>query len=221
MSVNLLNQYDVVIFDCDGVLIDINRLKCEAFGLAVNEYPAEIVDSFVIHCKETFGISRYVKFKEFFSDFANEAFQEQKYNRFLRTYSKICSQGYKDAELTPRCEQLLNHLYHLEKTLYVISGSDEAELNEVFTDRNLNKYFNGIFGSPKSKIEYTSHILEKHPYAKAVFIGDSFADMLAAQRNNIDFIYMYKFTMHSQAKDRQCRKGAKLTIRTLEDLFGG
>jgi HAD superfamily hydrolase (TIGR01549 family) len=219
MSSDYLNQYDVIIFDCDGVLIDVNLLKCKAFGKAVEEYPSDIVSNFVEHCKNTFGVSRYVKFKEFFSDFAKEPFQENKYNSFLTNYANICKEMYQSADITPGCEKLLFELFNSNKSLYVASGSDEKELNEAFVGRNLNEFFNGIFGSPKTKSECTSIILDKNPNKKVIFVGDALSDMKTAKEHNLDFIYMSKFTVQSKEQDEICRSEAIKVINTLEELI--
>ncbi|MCM3724902.1 phosphoglycolate phosphatase-like HAD superfamily hydrolase [Neobacillus bataviensis] len=219
MKTPFLSQYDIIIFDCDGVLIDVNLLKCEAFGKAVGGYSSEIVDTFVNYCRKTFGISRYVKFKEFLSDFANEPFQEEKYKIFLNNFAKICKEIYEYADITPGCENLLSELSNQNKNLYVASGSDEKELNEVFMERNLSKYFNGIFGSPKTKLECTSIILKNHPDKKAVFIGDAFSDMKTAKEHDIDFVYMSRYTVQSEEQDLICRKESKKVISTLKDLI--
>jgi len=219
MDSQILDSYDVVIFDCDGVLIDVNLLKCEAFGKAVEDYPTDIVNDFVKHCRNTFGVSRYVKFKEFFNDFAKEPFQKNKYNSFLSNYASICKEMYQYADITPGCENLLSQLFNANKMLYVASGSDEKELNEAFIGRNLNKYFNGIYGSPKAKTECTSMILDRNPNKKAVFIGDALADLKTAKEHNLDFIYMSKFTVQSDEKDQICRNEAKKVISILEELL--
>jgi HAD superfamily hydrolase (TIGR01549 family) len=219
MNLSFLDHYEIIIFDCDGVLINSNFLKCEAFGKAVDGYSSEIVENFVNHCRRTFGISRYVKFKEFICDFAKESFNEEKYNILLNNYSTICKEIYRFADITPGCESLMLELYSLNKKLYVASGSDEQELNEVFLDRNLSKYFNGIYGSPKTKLECTSIILKNHSNKNAVFIGDSLSDMKAARENNLDFIYMSRFTVQSDEQDLLCKNGAKMVINTLEELI--
>lgn len=218
MKSSFLSQYDVIIFDCDGVIIDVNQLKCEAFGKAVEGYSPEIVKEFIDHCKNTFGVSRYVKFKEFFSDFAKEPFQEDKYNMFLNNYSNICKEVYGYAEITPGTESLLFELLNQNKKIYVASGSDEKELNEVFMNRNLSKYFNGIYGSPKTKLECTSIILNNQPNERAVFIGDALSDMRTAKEHGIDFIYMSKYTVQSVEQDQICRNGAEMVVSSLEEL---
>lgn len=219
LNIDILSQYDMIIFDCDGVLIDINLFKCEAFGEAVSHYPYYIVNNFVNHCKESFGVSRYVKFKEFLSRFANVPYRDEEYYILLNNYSKLCSKGYEVANLTPGCESLLMVLNNHSKELYIVSGSDEEELNQVFTKRDLSRYFNGIFGSPKTKLECTSIILDDTSSKKAVFIGDALSDMKTAKEKNIDFIYMSNFTVQSEEQDRLCREGAIITINTLEDLM--
>lgn len=219
MDSQILGQYDIVIFDCDGVLIDVNLLKCEAFGKAVENYPPDIVGNFVNYCRKTFGVSRYVKFKEFLSDFAKEPFHEEKYNNLLFKYSNICRKIYNIAEVTPGCEDVLLNLSKSNKKLYVASGSDENELKKVMIDRNLSKYFTAIYGSPKTKFECTSIILKNNPLKKAIFIGDAIADMKTAKEHNIDFIYMCKYTVQSEEQDFLCRNGALKVISTLDELI--
>lgn len=219
MNSQVLEYYDIVIFDCDGVLIDVNLLKCKAFGNSVEDYPSDIVADFVNHCRNTFGVSRYVKFKEFFSDFAKEPFNEEKYNLFLSNYSSICKKMYQYADITPGAEQLLMKLLNSNKGLYIASGSDQVELNEIFEKRGLNQYFKGIYGSPKTKSECTSLILEKNLNKKAVFIGDALSDMKTAKEYNLDFIYMSSFTVQSKEQDELCRNEATMVISTLEELL--
>ncbi|MGG1399979.1 HAD hydrolase-like protein [Bacillus salipaludis] len=219
MKTPFLSQYDIIIFDCDGVLIDVNLLKCEAFGIAVGGYSSEIVDKFVNHCRKTFGISRYVKFKEFLIDFAKEPFQEEKYNIFLNNFAKICTEIYGHANITPGTKELLLELSNQNKNLYVASGGDGEELNEVFIHRKLSNFFSGIYGSPKTKLECTSEILKNHPGKKAVFIGDAISDMKTAKEHHIDFIYMSKYTVQSEEQDLICKNGAKMVISTLEELI--
>ena len=140
IALSQIKDYDTVIFDCDGVIIDINNFKTEAFGKSIEEYSPEVVQGFVNYCKQTFGVSRYVKFKDFFEIFAKKPFNEEEYNIFLSRYAKLCEKGYMIAPFTPGCLKLLEKLNLLDKKLYVASGSDEKELVEIFKKRN-NSFF--------------------------------------------------------------------------------
>lgn len=216
---SILGAYDIVIFDCDGVLIDINTMKCEAFGKAVEEYPKEIVEDFVLYCKNSFGESRYEKFKKFFSDFAQQAFDIEKYNRMIDKYSTICKIHYKNARLTPGVLELLSELKKNNKLLYVASGSDEKELENAFDKRQLSSFFTKIYGSPKTKNECVQLILKNNQAAKAVLIGDSLSDMKVSVGNNLDFIYMYNYSVQSREQDELCIKNSLKNIPDLTKLL--
>jgi HAD superfamily hydrolase (TIGR01549 family) len=213
-----LSKYDVIIFDCDGVIMDVNLSKCEAFGIAVKGYPDELINDFVDYCKNTFGVSRYVKFKEFFSEFAKEPFQEYKYKLFLNNYADECKKAYQKTSTTQGFKELLTKINSTNKKAYVASGSDEKELIEVFEKKKISRYFKGIYGSPATKVENTSKILLENPDAKAVFIGDALSDMETAKKYGLDFIYMNKYTVQSIEQDRACRQVAIKVINSLKDL---
>lgn len=219
MKNDLLNKYDIFIFDCDGVIFDVNLLKVSAFGQVVSEYPEQIVNEFVEYCKNSFGISRYIKFRDFFHKFSKEEFVNAKYDQFLIRYGDICKKIYSEKSLTPGSKELLIDLSRLDKKLFVVSGSDQNELNDVFLNNNLNVFFNYIYGSPKTKVECTEEIIRQYPNKKIAFIGDAVADMKTAKTFNLDFIYMTGFTVQSKELDEQCKKEAKIIINTLEDLI--
>ena len=213
-----LDQYDLIVFDCDGVLLDVNIKKCEAFGEAVKGYPQQTIKNFVNHCKNTFGISRYVKFKEFIYEFAKEPFSNALYEKLLNNYAELCEKIYQDAEITPGALALLIDLKQSDKKLFVASGSDEEELKRVFSNRRIDMYFEEIYGSPNTKLENTSRLLKRNPNLKAVFIGDAFSDMKTAKSLGIDFIYMSKYSVQSIENEKECEGEAIKVIRTLEEL---
>ncbi|MCM3150859.1 HAD hydrolase-like protein [Priestia megaterium] len=219
MKLNELLNYDVIIFDCDGVLLDVNTLKCEAFAKSVENYPRENVEGFVEYCKNTFGISRYQKFKDFFNLFAKEDFQEEKYNYFLDVYADSCKKIYNSSNLTEGALELLEILKREGKKTYIASGSDELELREVFSNKNLNNYFNDIYGSPNTKSEAVKHILASSYNQNILFIGDALADSTVAKEHNLDYMYMYMYTLQSSEYDLKCRESAISCIKTFKDVI--
>jgi phosphoglycolate phosphatase-like HAD superfamily hydrolase len=89
--------------------------------------------------------------------------------------------------------------------LYVASGSDEAELRSVFQRRDLAGFFNGIFGSPPTKIESIHRVKAAFTsFAGAaefrmLFVGDAVADLEAAQTTGCDFVFMAPYSTVSAA----------------------
>ena len=57
--------YKSIIFDCDGVLLDSNTIKSEAFYQSVLPFGQKYADEFIQYHKNNGGISRYKKFEYF------------------------------------------------------------------------------------------------------------------------------------------------------------
>lgn len=186
----------VIIFDCDGVIFDSNELKTEAFEIVLRNHglPGGVIDEFVNYHRRNGGVSRYIKFKYLYTDILNQPLTERRVDDLLRAFSSACIDLYSKANLTPGCIEVLEELSQ-KHNLYVASGSDQKELQEVFRKRNIDQYFKAIFGSPKTKTECVSAIVNKiGSKSKCIMVGDALSDWQAANTSNIDFIYMRTFS---------------------------
>ena len=208
-----------IIFDCDGVIFDSNALKTAAFREVLIAYPQELVDKFIVYHQTNGGISRYVKLRAFFTDFLKTSVDEEKLQKFLDDFGSSCQRLYQQADLTPGCITVLETLSkHIP--LYVASGSDEAELQQVFAGRDLDKYFNGIYGSPKTKQDCVTEIIRKlDSHEEVIFVGDAESDWKAAKGANIRFMFMAKFSDAANLMQQKARENNFLVINTLEELL--
>ena len=85
----ILNKYETIIFDCDGVILNSNIIKTEGFfefALSLGKKNAEKLVNY--HIKNG-GISRYEKIKYFYKKILNEEINEEKLNFETNRYSKI------------------------------------------------------------------------------------------------------------------------------------
>ena len=73
--------------------------------------------------------------------------------------------------------------------MFIASGSEEKELRLINESLQLSKYFLGIFGSPKNKIDIVKSIIQDNKLNKneTILIGDSINDYDAAIKNDIRF----------------------------------
>ena len=78
----------------------------------------------------------------------------------------------------------------------IVSGGDQAELRDVFKQRNLDGYFDGgIFGSPDNKDTILNNeINNNNILGKSLFLGDSMYDYRVATTAQMDFIFLSKWT---------------------------
>lgn len=182
-------NYDIYIFDCDGVILDSNSLKIQAMEDSLNllSFTPEQVSRCVDYFAKNFGKSRFHHVAYFLENFISiKGDDHTKVEReILDNYSKKCRNLYMQAELTPG---FLDFVASLDGCKYIASGSEENELKEVFNKRGLDKLFNGIYGSPLRKDELILNILSKAGTTNAIMFGDAISDLNAATNNHIDFI---------------------------------
>jgi phosphoglycolate phosphatase-like HAD superfamily hydrolase len=202
-------NYDIYICDCDGVILDSNALKVQAMKEALEalSFKSELVTQCVDYFANNFGKSRFHHVAHFVNELL-ELKSEQKKEVEKKILNHCSAQGkslYMTAQLTPG-------FLHLIQTLpgqkWVASGSEQSELRNVFKKRGLDKYFVDVFGSPTSKTQLLTNILQSQPHTRALMIGDSVSDFEASQSNNIDFICYVPYSnvpgrMLSLAKEHQ------------------
>ena len=208
-----------VIFDCDGVILDSNSLKTQVFELVLTKFDvnASVINQFVSFHKQFGGISRYVKFKKLF-EFMDLEFDQVIYDRLLIEFSDLCLEKYKECDLTPHCLEVLGDLKKNGIKLYVVSGSDEHELRLVFKYKKLERFFEKIYGSPKTKLDSLSLLSHKMNLKNTVFIGDAVSDFEAASQYQLPFFFMKRFSDNKSQMTMLSEEHGHQIIDTLRDF---
>ncbi|EHU5004812.1 HAD family hydrolase [Vibrio vulnificus] len=185
-----LNKYDIYIFDCDGVILDSNQLKIVAMKNALEAHFSnhELIEQCLNYFRCNFGKSRF-HHVSYFLDYilTVDADRRSEVERLiLASFSKQCRNLYLSADVTPGFFQFLEKC---KGSKYVASGSEQEELREVFEQRGLDSYFDGVFGSPTPKVELVKEILKMENKNSAVLFGDAVSDLFSARENKIDFVF--------------------------------
>ena len=190
-----ISKYDFFIFDCDGVILNSNNLKSMAFAEALIGEPPDLVEEFVEYHKNNGGVSRYEKFRYYYETIKNKVDTENEIENALNNFSNIVSEGLLKCQYIPGVIKFIKKLHLKQKTLFVVSGSDEDELLEVFRKRMISHYFNNIYGSPICKMENTSKVIKlMGKDQNGLFIGDSKLDYDVAIKYRLDFIFVKAVT---------------------------
>ena len=185
-------NYDILIFDCDGVILDSNYIKTEAFYESIVEFGENIANKFVEYHKQHGGISRYEKFDYFFQNILKDVtYSKYKKEKYIKIYANLIKTKLFNSNFTNGFLKFIDIVKDRES--YVISGSDECELREVLSHKKVDKYFKNIYGSPKTKIEI---IREKISYKnkKVLFLGDSATDYKSAIEFGFDFLFISDYS---------------------------
>lgn len=190
-----IQEYDFFIFDCDGVILNSNSIKNFAFRLTLKNENKDLVDSFIKYHKENGGISRYEKFQHFFKNMKKSYNYKKEVSEALERFSTILKKDLINAEYLPGIINFLNEIKKNKKNIYIVSGGDEKELEFVFNVRGIKHFFQNIYGSPTEKNQNTLFVLENYSKkSKGIFFGDSKLDFECAVNNNLDFVFVKKFS---------------------------
>lgn len=191
-----LRDYKTILFDCDGVLLDSNEVKSRAFFEAALPYGVDAARRFVEDHQARGGVSRYTKIRDFFSNILGRKDRtEEEQTAMLARFAEAATRGQLTCPEASGVRDLLDALKEEAHSMFVVSGSAENELREVLSARNLSTYFDGIFGSPKNKLEIISSLASaERLQTPAVFLGDSHADLEAAKAFNLHFVMISAYT---------------------------
>jgi len=194
MSKVPLNQYKTLVFDCDGVVLDSNQVKTQAFFDVAKQYGLEAANKLVEYHVLHGGVSRYKKFEYFIQVILNKALQKEELDDLLQLFAQRVRKGLLACDIA----EGLSILREQTKGAcwLIVSGGDQKELREIFSLRDIDHLFDGgIFGSPDTK----ELILEREAAngnikGKGLFLGDSKYDYQAAGQAKMDFLFISKWS---------------------------
>lgn len=187
------NKYKSIIFDCDGVILNSNKIKSLAFYETVLPYGINYANQFYSYHLENGGISRYNKFEFFINKILPNSFNID-INQLIFKFSALIKEKLVKCEVMCDIEKI--RYYTMNSNWSVVSGGDEIELNYIFKIKNIDLFFNdGIFGSPLDKFQIINKCIYNGKYSSNVlFIGDSRLDYEVAKYFNFDFIFVSQWT---------------------------
>lgn len=183
-------EIKTIFWDFDGVILASHPIREMGFKVALEHYPEKQVEALLAYHRENGGWSRYVKFAYFFEEIRKEPYDDDDIQHLANAYSNAVKSLLIDNDLL--IEESLAFILHKGKNyrMYIASGSDGKELNEVCQGLGISKYFHSIHGSPEKKSAILKRILTEHQHdpSSCLMIGDAKNDYDAAVENNIPFL---------------------------------
>lgn len=188
-----ISDYKSLVFDCDGVVLDSNRVKTEAFYFSTLPYGELAAKAMVKHHVANGGVSRYEKFSHFLNYIVPKqsiVSHKEQLNELLDNYASHVREGLAKCDIAPGLKELRS-VTPCSRWL-IVSGGDQAELRLLFTQRGIAKWFDGgVFGSPDTKDEILQRELNSGNIQEpALFLGDSKYDYEASSSAGIDFVFL-------------------------------
>lgn len=198
-----LKQYKAIVFDCDGVVLNSNIVKTDAYfrtakNLGGTDSQAQALVDYHV---ELGGISRYHKFDYYLREILMQPVTESAIQALLDEFSRELEVGLMQCDLAKGLFALREALPN--SNWFILSGGDQNELRALFTKRKIFHMFNaGIFGSPDDKDTLlAAEKANSNLQLPALFLGDSKYDYESATRAGLDFIFLTDWTEVSDWQD--------------------
>ena len=214
-----LKKVNTIIFDCDGVILNSNQLKKEAyFKAAFPSYGHELASSLTTYLTNNTGRPRGHFIDYFLKNIAPLDISGLGYEELLNAVTQEIYKGLMECEVSPCLFKLREKTPDIK--WLVVSGGVEKELRNVFNNRSLFDLFDGgIYGAPMTKDEILSSLISNNRIKFPVlFLGDSKYDHEVAIKAKLDYLFVSGWT---EFKDWQnyCNRNKILSIKSLCDLL--
>lgn len=198
----------VAIFDCDGVILDSNAGKTDAFRLVLDGEDPDLIERFIVYHRANGGVSRLLKAQHFYRNMKGNADWEARAVVLSERFAAKSREIMLGSAEIPGVRVLLDNLAALRTPCFVVSGADTAEVKDVLHARGLGRYFAGIMGGPTSKRVHLGQLESAGKLPRpGVFFGDARADYLCAEHYRLDFVFISGFSEWSDGASVVARTG--------------
>jgi HAD superfamily hydrolase (TIGR01549 family) len=191
-----IRQYKTIVFDCDGVVLNSNKTKVNAYFEVAkrNGGTDEQAQALVDHHVAKGSFPRNGKIEYYLKEIVKQPVTEATMQRYMETFEEILDKTLMECEVAPGLQALKE--VTPQAAWMLLSGGDQKELRRIFARRDLAQLFEaGIFGGPDQKEDVLAR--EKangNIRFPALFLGDSKYDYQAATNAGLDFIFLSEWT---------------------------
>lgn len=177
-----------IILDFDGVIVESNDIKHEAFSIIFRRYP-EYYDAMISFHRAHNHLPRQGKFRYLLGQLMKKIDYEDEVARLTKEFEVLTRERIISCAYVKGAKEFLDYFYG-RVPLYVSSATPEAELKVILKKRDLLKKFKMVFGPPRTKSQSLKIVIQQELVAagQIIFIGDSFEDYTVAQEVGVGFI---------------------------------
>ena len=185
-------EMDVVVFDCDGVLLETIQAKLQAYMDWIPREYTQYRETFAAHNRKSFGQSRGVQIRYFFEELAGVGEVTQEFlDSEVERFSSICEPLCEEAPWAVGAEEFVKACRRGGSHTVVLSGTPQKELEGMLGHRDAMGLFDWVMGFPITKEQGLEKVLGKYgvPAHRVLFVGDAQRDAEAAQAVGTHFVY--------------------------------
>ncbi len=188
----VLQKYDVLIFDLDGLIIDsLDNLSNSLVGAVSKFGNREQVQAFQVYDQANPGFSRFEKIDYFARTILQDLNFDQKV--ILREFDTQSYIARVNSPLSPYIHKLKEAFK--EKIWVLLTNCDVSQIGKVSKELDLVRIFgDNLVGTPPSKNLRAAELRAKYSNHKVLSISDSESDGIIALENKFDFLFIEEYS---------------------------
>lgn len=177
-----------VALDFDGVILQSNAVKTDAFRHLFAAWPQHLDEIVALH-RRFGGISRLRKFDKIYAEILKEPLSPERRQEMGEQFKTYVFDAVVASPMVDGAEEFIR-AWSKRCPLFVVSGTPHDELHEIVRLRNIGGYFTELHGSPRTKPDILNDILARHGLAPGdmPYVGDAQSDEIAARACGLRFI---------------------------------
>lgn len=178
-----------IVFDFDGVIVESNQIKHEAFEEIFKDYPAKLSEIMQYHRSHN-AVDRYKKFAHIAQNILMLPGDTQDTEKkWADRFATLTREKIIQCQFVEGAESLLDYLKG-RIPMYLASATPKSELDIILMARNLETFFTQVYGSPAVKSEVLKNIRQDGGFKsnELLFVGDSKEDLDSALSAGVSFV---------------------------------
>jgi len=177
-----------IVLDFDGVMVESNKIKHEAFSEIFSQYPEHYEEMMSYHLSHN-HVHRRDKFKHIYENILKKKYRDEDIEKLANRFSELTRRKIIESDYVDGAMEFMEYFYG-RVPLYLASATPLDELEIILKERGIAAFFRRIYGAPMKKKDMFSDILEKEEISSGelLFIGDSPEDYRVAKDSGIKFV---------------------------------
>lgn len=178
----------VLILDFDGVVIESNAVKTQAFEQVFSRFPKH-TEAMMAYHHANVSLSRFAKFEHLLA-LIGRADDTALMADISADFSRLVLEKMMAVPLVAGAENFL-HKITPQLPVYLASVTPEEELALILKQRGLTHWFRDVYGCPPwTKPDAIRKVLAREGVkpGEALLVGDSAGDQRAARMTDVNFV---------------------------------
>jgi phosphoglycolate phosphatase-like HAD superfamily hydrolase len=181
-----LCDYQILFWDFDGVIKESLAVKADAFERLFAAFGADVARRVRQHHEHHGGMSRYQKLP-LYLQWAGQDASAASVARYSELFAAAVFTGVAECPWVPGVRDYLER-HHAQQACVLVTATPQDEIERLVSLLGIGAWFREVHGAPAMKTDAARAVLARLPRQRALLIGDSAPDLVAAEAAGIDFL---------------------------------